>query len=104
MGLTINSIFNLNSEKIANSRLELKMTEDSGGMAHIDKWLTADQNDKASGIADRSYWGWYERKKNFNIGQYIFSFVKISSDEWLFISAAKIVEIPPNSRAKENNI
>ena len=100
MELTINSIFNLSVEEIANSRLELNMTEGSGGMAYIDKWLAADQSDKDSGITDCSYWGWYGKKKNFNIGQYVFSFIKISSDEWLFISAAKIVEIPPNSRAK----
>lgn len=39
MELTLNSIFNLSSEEIENSRIELNMTEGLGGIAYIDKLL-----------------------------------------------------------------
>ena len=71
-----------------------------GGIAYIDKWLSLGQDEKDSGITDCSYWGWYGNKKNFNIGQTVFSFIKMSYDEWLFISAAEIVDVPVGSRAR----
>jgi hypothetical protein len=98
--LALNNILNLSLEEIDNSRIELNMTEGSGGIAYIDKWLTFEQCIKDSGITDCSYWGWYGKKKNFKIGQTVFSFIKITNDEWLFISAAEIVDIPESSRAK----
>ena len=100
MDLALNSIFNLTEEEISNSRIELNMREGSGGISYIDKWLSLDDNQKKSGITDCSYWGWYGNKKNFNIGQTVFSFIKMAHDEWLFISAAEIVDIPTHSRAK----
>ncbi len=100
MELSLNSILNLTESEIENSRIELNMTEGSGGIAYIDKWLSLDQEERDSGITECSYWGWYGNKKNFNIGQTVFSFVKISSDEWLFISAAEIVDVPAGSRAE----
>lgn len=100
MELSLNSILNLTESEIENSRIELNMTEGSGGIAYIDKWLSLEQEEKDSGITECSYWGWYGNKKNFNIGQTVFSFVKISSDEWLFISAAEIVDVPAGSRAE----
>lgn len=98
--LTLNNILNLTSSEIENSRIELNMTEGSGGIAHIDRWLSLEQTVRDSGITECSYWGWYGNKKNFNKGQAVFSFIKISHDEWLFISAAEIVDVPVNSRAK----
>lgn len=53
---------------------------------------------KDSGISERSYWDWYGNK-NFNVGQTVFSFLKMSNDEWLFVSAAEILDVPRNSRA-----
>ena len=100
MELLLNDILNLTAAEINNSRIELNMTEGSGGIAYIDKWLSLEQEEKDSGITECSYWGWYGNKKNFNIGQTVFSFVKISSDEWLFISAAEIVDVPAGSRAE----
>ena len=100
MNLLLNDILNLSIEEINNSRIELNMTEGSKGIAYIDKWLSLSQSDRDSGITDCSYWGWYGNKKNFNIGHTVFSFVKISSDEWLFISAAEILDVPVASRAK----
>ncbi|KHD13991.1 GIY-YIG nuclease family protein [Clostridium butyricum] len=100
MELSLNSILNLKESEIINSRIELNMTEGSGGMSYIDKWLALDQEERDSGITECSYWGWYGNKKNFNIGQTVFSFLKVSYDEWLFISAAEIVNIPAGSRAE----
>ena len=37
--------------------------------------------------------------KNFNVGQTVFSFLKMSNDEWLFVSTAEILDVPCNSRA-----
>ena len=100
MDLSLNNILNLTQEEIDNSRIELNMTEGSGGVSYIDKWLSLNEEEKSSGITDCSYWGWYGKKKNFNIGQTVFSFIKISYDEWLFISAAEIVDVPIDSRAE----
>lgn len=33
------------------------MTEDSGGVSYIDKWLSLNEEEKNSGITDCSYWG-----------------------------------------------
>ena len=100
MELPLNYILNLSEAELDNSRIELNMTEGAGGIAYIDKWLSLTQAEKDSGLTDCSYWGWYGNKKNFNIGQTVFSFVKMSYDEWLFISAAEIVDIPVASRAE----
>lgn len=99
MDIKLNEILKLTTEEIENSRIELNMTEGSGGIAYIDKWLTLEQSIKDSGISECSYWGWYGNKKNFNVGQTVFSFLKMSNDEWLFVSAAKILDVPCNSRA-----
>ena len=37
--------------------------------------------------------------KNFNVGQTVFSFLKMSNDEWLFVSTAEILDVPCHSRA-----
>jgi hypothetical protein len=100
MELLLNDVLNLTEAEIENSRIELNMTEGPGGIAYIDKWLSLSQDEKESGITDCSYWGWYGNKKNFNVGHTVFSFVKMTCDEWLFISAAEVVEVPAASRAK----
>lgn len=89
----------MSSAEIDNSRIELHMTDGSGGIPYLDKWLSLEQCVKDSGVTDCSYWGWYGKNKNFNIGQTVFSFIKITYDEWLFISAAEIVDVPVSSRA-----
>ena len=100
MEIMLNDILRLTEEEIQNSRIELNMTAGKGGISYIDKWLLLEKSVKDSGLSDCSYWGWYGNKRNFNIGQTVFSFIKLSTDEWLFISAAEIVEVPLNSRAK----
>ncbi len=100
MEIALNFIFNLSVNEIQNSRIELNMTSGRGGEMIIDKWLSSSEHEKENGTSLCSYWGWFGSKKNFNIGQTVFSFVKISYDEWLFISAAEILDIPKNDRAK----
>lgn len=98
--LTLNSLLHLSEAEISNSKIELNMTEGSGGIAYIDKWLSLKQEDKDSGETNCSYWGWYGGKRNFKTNETVFSFIKMDKDEWLFISAAKIKSLPYQSRAE----
>lgn len=100
MELLLNKIFNLSDEEIENSRLELNMSVGSGGEAFADKWLSLSEDSRLSGRTDCSYWGWYGKQRNFYPGDYVFSFIKLEYDEWLFVSAAKIIDVPENSRAE----
>lgn len=63
MDIKLNEILKLTTEEIENSRIELNMTEGTGGIAYIDKWLTLEQSSKDSDISECSYWGWYGDKK-----------------------------------------
>jgi len=100
MELLLNSILNLPQEDIDNSRIELNMTEGKGGVEYIDKWVSLPQDERESGITDCSYWGWFSsNKRNFSPGQKVLSFIKIKGDEWLFVSASEILDVPQNSRA-----
>lgn len=100
MDIKLNSILGLTEEEIANSKIELNMSAGSGGESFLDIWLPHSDEDKAKGTCkDCSYWGWYGNKKNFHPNQWVFSFVRMTDDEWLFISAAKIIDIPKNTFA-----
>ena len=95
MELFLNSILNLTDDEIANSKIEFNMQAGSGGQYFLDRWLKHSEEDKASGTcSDCSYWGWYGGKRNFYPGQWVFSFARMTGDEWLLISAAEIVEVP----------
>lgn len=98
MDIKLNEIPKLITEEIENSRIELNMTEGVGGLAYIDKWLTLEQSIKDSGISECLNRSWYG-KKNFNVEQTAFSFLKMSNDVWLFVSTAEILEVPCNSGA-----
>ena len=100
MAIKLNDILHLTEEEINNSRIELSMIAGQGGEAFIDRWLRLSPDEKECGINACCYWGWYGNKRNFTPGQWVFSFLKMTHDEWLFISAAKILEVPENSRAK----
>ena len=100
MEIALNDIFQLSNDELNNSRIELNMKEGPNGVAYIDKWLNLDEDVKCSGITDCSYWGWYGTNRNFSEGQTVFSFIKLGYNKWLFISAATIITIPINSRAK----
>ena len=43
MDLSLNNILNLTQEEIDNSRIELNMTEGSGGVSYIDKRLSLNE-------------------------------------------------------------
>lgn len=100
MELYLNDILNLTDQEIKNSKIEFNMQAGSGGQPFLDKWLKHDQKDKEDGTCEGcSYWSWYGKQHNFYPGQWAFSFARMSEDEWLFISAAEIVDVPPCSRA-----
>ena len=54
MDIKLNEILKLTTEEIENSRIELNMTEGTGGIAYIDKCLTREQSIKDSGISECS--------------------------------------------------
>lgn len=99
MDLKLNDILNLSQDELKNSKIELNMTAGSGAESFMIRWLKTDKAKRESGITDCSYWGWYGKTRNFYPNQLVFSFIKIGYDEWLLISAAKIIDIPANSRA-----
>lgn len=100
MKIYLNDVLHLTKEQIENSRIELNMTVGRSGEAYINRWLELDSKAKESGISDCSYWGWYGNKRNFRPGQWVFSFAKMSYDEWMLISAAEIIDVPEHTRAK----
>ena len=97
--IKLNNIFNLSKEEINNCKIELNMSEGRNGQLYIDKWLSLSEKEKQSGINDCSYWPKYGSQSNFHVGQKGFSFVRKSYDEWLFISAATILDVPENRRS-----
>jgi len=101
MDINLNDILNLSEEEILRSKIEFNMQAGSGGEPFIDRWLKYSENEKASGACkDCSYWGWYgTNQRNFYPGQWVFSFVRLINDEWLFISAGKVVDTPFNDWA-----
>ena len=99
MDLMLNDLFHLTEAEIENSRIELNMTAGAGAERFVDRWLALDDTAKDSGLTDCSYWPWYGEKRNFQVGQMVFSFIQIGYDEWLFISAATITGMLPGQRA-----
>ena len=100
MSIMLNDVLHLTIEQIANSRIELNMTVGRYGESYIDRWLQVPKEEKENGTSDCSYWGWYGNKRNFYPGNWVFSFAKMSWDEWMFISAAEIVSVPEDSHAE----
>lgn len=99
MKILLNDVLNLTPDEIKHGKIELNSTAGTGAEYFVDRWLSCDMSEKQSGITECSYWGWSGKRKNFRKGQPVFSFIKIGHDEWLFISAALIKDIPENSRA-----
>lgn len=100
MELKLNSILNLSEDEIKNSKIELNISHGKGGESYIDEWLGLSEEEKLNGKNNISYWPWYGKSHNFYEGQLVFSFIKKSYNEWLFISAGKVLSIPENDRAK----
>lgn len=85
-------------KKIRNGKIEFEMTARKNTEweePYLDRWLKHDKKDKLAGnCEDCSYWVKYGKQNNFNVGQWVFSFVRLhKDDEWLFISAAEIRSI-----------
>lgn len=100
MNLMLKDILHLSPEEISNSKIELNMDAGRGGQAFLDRWLTHPEEDKANGTCKAcSYWGWQGGRRNFFPGQWVFSFARILAEEWLFISAAQIIDTPANDWA-----
>lgn len=103
MDLPLNNVLNLTKEEIENSKIEFNMQAGSGGQPFLDRWLKHNEDEKMSGTCtDCSYWGWYGKQRNFYPGQWVFSFARMTDDEWLLISAAEIVDVPADERATVN--
>lgn len=102
MELKLNDIFNLTEEEINNSKIEFNMAYGSQGDSFIDHWLKQNDVDKMNGTCEQcSFWGWYgPSQRNFYPGRWVFSFSRISGDEWLFISAGMVVDVPEKDWAK----
>ena len=103
MDLLLNNILNLTKEEIQNSKIEFNMQAGNGGQPFLDRWLKHSEDEKMSGTCtDCSYWGWYGKQRNFYPGQWVFSFARMTDDEWLLISAAEIVDVPADEWATVN--
>ena len=103
MDLLLNNVLNLTKEEIQNSKIEFNMQAGSGGQPFLDRWLKHSEAEKMSGTcSDCSYWGWYGKQRNFYPGQWVFSFARMTDDEWLLISAAEIVDVPADEWATVN--
>ncbi len=98
--IKLNDILGLSEKEISNSKIELNMQAGVGGESYIDLWLYCSDLDKENGTCPEcGYWGWYGKQRNFSPGQWVFSFVRIRDNDWLFTSAAEIVEVPENTFA-----
>ena len=100
MDLKLNDIFNLSEQEIKNSKIELNISKGKKGASYIDLWLALDEESKISGKNRLSFWPWYGKSRNFYVGQNVFSFIKKTNNEWLLISAAKILSIPEDDYAE----
>ena len=99
--IQLNDILGLTTEEIKKSKIELNMKAGPEGETYLERWLSSDSNDKNNGICSEcGYWGWFGKSQNFQPQQWVFNFVRLTGDEWLFISAGKIVEVPKNACAE----
>lgn len=95
MEISLNSVLGLSEAEISNSKIEFNMQAGSGGEPFLDKWLTYTDDFKENRTCkDCSFWGWYGKQRNFHPGQWVFSFARMTDDEWLLISVGKIIDIP----------
>ena len=101
MELSLLSVLNVTIEEIKNSKIELNFSNGSNGTESLSTWLQYEDTRKENGTCyDCSFWGWYGNKPNYRPGQWGFSFVRMhAQDEWLFVSAAEISDVPVGERA-----
>ena len=102
MGIPLNSILNLTEEQIKNSRIELNTKTGTTSVPFIDLWFEQTEEDRRSGApCVTSYWGWLGPNHNFFEGEWVFSFLRLGEggDDWLFVSAAKVLAVPKEKQA-----
>ena len=100
MNLYLNDILHLSSEEVENSKIELNQRAGTNGENFIDRYLQYEQEDKVEGLCKNcSYWSGSDKKVNFKPGNMVFSFIKITGDEWILVSAAKINKVKRNDWA-----
>lgn len=94
MVIYLNDIFHLTPNELENSKFEVNMVDGGTQKEQLPRWLELPDEDKIAGRNPISYWTWYGKQRNFSEGQWVFSFIRLNRiDEWLLISAAKIVKI-----------
>lgn len=99
--IKLNDILCLSDEEIKKSKMELNMQAGPEGESYIYIWLNSSDENKKEGTCPKcGYWGWYGNQRNFRPEQWVFNFIRLRGNEWLFISAAEIKEVPKNSHAK----
>ena len=96
----LNEVFGLSDKEISESKIEFNIKAGKDGETFIDRWLDTPQRDRMTGRTQCSFWGWYGNKRNYRVGDTAFSFIRLSNDEWLFVSAARITDVIENSRAE----
>lgn len=103
MSIPLNSILNLTEEEIKNSKILLNTKKGKEGPAFIDDWLKCSEQDRSAGKPEVcSYWGWSGNRRNFKPGQWAFNFFQLdTTTKWLFVSAAKVMDVP---EAKEADV
>lgn len=101
-GIPLNSILNLTEEQIKNSRIELNTKTGTTSVPFIDLWFEQTEEDRRNGApCVTSYWGWLGSNHNFFEGEWVFSFLRLGEggDDWLFVSAAKVLAVPKEKQA-----
>ncbi len=95
MDIKMDSLFCLNDEEISRCKVELNTH------IGIEAWLSNPDYDKENGCCEEcSYWGGRLRS-NYDENDIVFSFIQLgSNDEWLLVSAARIINAPKHERAK----
>ena len=94
MELMLNDILYLTKNEIDNSKIEFNMYTSEKNELFIDRWLAHSKTDKINGTCNNcSFWSSFGKQRNFKPGQWVFSFIKLDENEWLFVSAAVIKKI-----------
>ena len=101
MELMLNNLFKIDDKTLSKCKIELNMTDGAGAIPLIEKWLKFDYDVKINGTGECSYWTTYANRRNFREDNFVYSFVRMDKpDEWLFVSAARIINAPMNSYAE----
>ncbi len=97
----LNDILCLTNKEIKKAKIEFNMHPANSDEEYIERWLKHTDEEKSSGTCEYcSYWNNRGGKRNYKLGELVFSFVRLSKDEWLFISAGIVTDENANDAAK----